>query len=116
MATVIPILKSRDLAATAGFYGSLGFIEQRRFEDYLIMDHPKGFEIHFFLDPDHVAPLNTAGCYIRYATEDGVRSLHASWSSAQPDAVGPLAATDYGLLEFALLDDDVNQIRVGGVV
>jgi catechol 2,3-dioxygenase-like lactoylglutathione lyase family enzyme len=115
----VPILPSRDLRETLGFYERLGF-ENRGAPpeawDYLIVGRG-GAELHFYAAPD-VDPLTTAAsCYV--FTSDA-QALHDEW-----DAVGVpydratgsrLVApvdTDYGLREFALVDPSGNLVRVG---
>jgi catechol 2,3-dioxygenase-like lactoylglutathione lyase family enzyme len=114
----VPILPSRDLHATLAFYERLGFvsvgapIETYR---YLIVERG-GLELHFWESRD-VDPLTTDfSCYLH--VEDA-RALHEAWSSSvDPDAatgsrVVPPTETDYGLLEFAVIDPDGNLLRVG---
>ncbi len=112
--TTIPILPSNDLDDTAEFYASIGFEERARWAgDYLILFHPIGIEIHFWLSAEPIAPSEAAGCYVRFAGPDQVRELYEPWSHKQLD-LHPLVETDYGLLEFALRDPHNNQIRFGG--
>jgi len=118
-AKTIPTLPSRDFDRTAAFYARLGFAETARFPaEYLIVQRVDGIELHFWpsptLDPAH----NDAGCYVRYASAEEAAAIHAEWSAASIDAhhLRPLGMTDYGLVEFALLDPDRNLVRVGGVV
>ena len=115
--TAIPILPSNDFDTTVDFYGRLGF-EQRALwpGDYLILAHPLGVELHFWLSSDSVEPRHAAGCYVRFTTAGEAQSLHDQWADRNlgEGRMTAFAATDYGLLEFALHDPDNNQIRFGG--
>ncbi len=113
----IPQLPSSDYDETAAFYGRLGFTERARWPDeYLILlRETDDIELHFW--SGRVDPLkNDSSCYVRFDTAEEARSLHAEWARANlpPDGLRELVETDYGLLEFALVDPDGNLIRVGG--
>lgn len=113
------ILPSRNLDETFEFYSRLGFelrgapIEKYR---YLIIGRGS-IELHFWDAPD-VDPLTTdASCYIRVEDAD---ALHREWKGVgiQSDpATGsrlmPPVNTDYGIREFALVDQSGNLLRVG---
>jgi catechol 2,3-dioxygenase-like lactoylglutathione lyase family enzyme len=117
-ASTIPILPSSDLDATAEFYGILGFDETGRWPGYLILEHRASVELHFFHQPGLVAATNDHGCYVRFSSDLEAESVYNQWLAAGLPA-GHLhapEATDYGLLEFALLDLDRNLVRVGGVI
>lgn len=105
-APAIPIMVSSDIARTAGYYAALGFAEQARWDEYLIMKRQDA-ELHFFLDH---RTHDASGCYLRISDAPG---LHAEWASVAGAKVFPLEATDYGLVEFAIHDPDGNQIRIG---
>jgi catechol 2,3-dioxygenase-like lactoylglutathione lyase family enzyme len=80
-ATVAPILPSRDLDATAAFYGRLGFEVAGRYPppgDYLIL-RGHGLELHFFAFPEHEPARSYAGAYVRLPEVDG---LHACFAEA----------------------------------
>ena len=116
-AKTIPQLPSADFDETAAFYRRLGFQEGRRWPgEYLILLRDQDdLELHFW--SGRVDPLeNYASCYVRFDKADEARSLHAEWATADlpPDALRDLVETDYGLLEFALIDPDANLIRIGG--
>jgi len=117
-ATPIPVLPSTDLDATAEFYGRLGFDETGRWPEYLILEHRASVELHFFAQPELVAETNDHGCYIRFSSDLEAESVYNQWLAAGVPS-GHLHApetTDYGLLEFAVLDPDRNAVRVGGVI
>ncbi|GAA2977190.1 catechol 2,3-dioxygenase-like lactoylglutathione lyase family enzyme [Microbacterium terrae] len=119
--TAVPILPSRDLAETLAFYEALGF-ENRgappEVWDYLIIGRGDAM-LHFFSHAD-VDPLSTAAqCYL-YVSD--APALHAEWSAVvQPDPptgsrITDVAATDYGMHEFAVVDRSGNLVRVGSMV
>jgi hypothetical protein len=115
----VPILPSRDLRETLGFYERLGFANRGAPPeewDYLIIGRG-GVELHFYAAPD-VDPLTTsASCY---AFVDDAQALHDEWHAVgvPRDAatgsrlVAPMD-TDYGLREFAVVDPSGNLVRVG---
>jgi hypothetical protein len=117
-AVTIPILPSPDFDTTSSYYAALGFRECGRWGDYLILDRDDQIELHFWLSGD-VDPLtNDVACYIRFDTAAEAQALYDEWSRVQL-AGGRLnspKATDYGLLEFALIDAHGNLVRVGGTL
>src|SRR5918995_1296825 len=112
----VPILPSRDLAETLGFYEALGF-ENRgappEVWDYLIIGRGEA-ELHFIHEPG-VDPLRTAAsCYLYV---DDAQALFEEWSAAVVDdaatgsrVVSPID-TDYGMREFAVVDRSGNLLR-----
>ena len=118
-ATTIPVLPSRSFDDTAAFYARLGFAEQARYPgEYLILSHRLGIELHFWSKPGLAPAATDTGCYVRFATAAEARELHDEWAAVGLDAhhLLPPEETDYGLLEFAVLDTDRNLVRVGGVL
>lgn len=119
--TGIPILPSRDLSATVEAYAPLGFAEAGLWPGHLILVHPSGVEVHFWHHPDEDPPANVSSCYFRFDSAAEVEALHAQWAATGLPAqgmprLGPLAATDYGLLETHMVDADGNLVRLGGVI
>jgi catechol 2,3-dioxygenase-like lactoylglutathione lyase family enzyme len=116
MPSVAPILPSRDLRATSAFYGRLGYEEQGLWpEEYLIVRRGE-IGLHFFHCPE-VDPWSTiAGCYLYV---DDADALHAEYSALGlpgegiPRLHGPPEDADYGLREFAVVDEDGNLLRIG---
>ena len=105
--TVIPILPSRDFDATAAFYLRLDFAEQGRWPgEYLILHNPVGIELHFWLKARLDPADNDAGCYVRFAKSVDAQALYDAWSATglDTDRLRAPVETEYGLLEFALLD------------
>ena len=115
-ATVAPILPSRDLDATATFYGQLGFEVAGRYPlpGYLIV-RGHGVELHFFGFPGHDPTRCYAGAYIRLADVDGLHAEFAKAGLAQsgiPRLVPP-EDKPWGMRELALIDPDGSLIRAG---
>ncbi len=114
----VPILPSRDLAETLGFYERLGF-ENRgappEVYGYVIVGRG-GLELHFYADPE-VDPLTTAASC--YCFVDDARALHSEWADTvipDPPTGSRIVApedTDYGLCEFAVVDRSGNLLRIG---
>lgn len=116
---VIPILPTPDPDGTAEFFSHLGFVKVAQFpNEYQILEHPVGIEIHFFKSPDLSPADNDHGCYVRFASAAAAESLHGQWAEADlsPGDLHPPTETAYGLLEFALLDQFRNLLRVGGTI
>jgi catechol 2,3-dioxygenase-like lactoylglutathione lyase family enzyme len=114
----IPILPSSDFDATAGFYTRLGFEERGRWpQEYLLLARPGvPFELHFWFAGPFDPKKNDFSCYVRWDTAAEARALYDEWAAIELDD-GRLTepqATDYGLLEFALIDPHANLIRIGG--
>ena len=112
----IPILPGADLDRTAAFYAGLGLADQARYPEYLVVAGRPGIELHFWSNPGVDPATNDVACYIRFDTAADARALHDEWAAADLGGarlVAP-AETDYGLLEFALVDLDGNLLRIGG--
>lgn len=112
MVQSVPLLASRDLQATAAFYGRLGFTNKgaRPEEwDYLIVEYG-GSEFHF------VGPLlgerAPGACWV-YAED--VDRVYDEWTAGADGAARftPLAHTNFGMRAFTMFDPDGNEIRVG---
>jgi catechol 2,3-dioxygenase-like lactoylglutathione lyase family enzyme len=114
MPDVIPVLPATDIDRAAHFYGMLGFVEDTRTPDYLIVVHPLGVELHLHLEGRWgVGGSNHSGAaYIRFAAADDARGLHRAW--ARSTSISELHETHYGQLEFTLVDPFGNTITVGG--
>ena len=52
--TMAPAFFSTDLDRTSKFWSERGFIEARRYEGYMILEHPMGIVFNVGLDPDLV--------------------------------------------------------------
>jgi hypothetical protein len=116
--TMAPAFFSTDLDRTAKFWGALGFIETRRYEEhgYMILEHPMGIVIHFGLDPDLVPSKNMTNAYLRFTTADEAVALHDEWVGRLSDDgfIHAPGATFYGMIEWGMTDPDANALRVGG--
>lgn len=123
--TQIPILPSSGFDDTFAFYGHLEFTELARHgDDYLILQHASGMELHFY--QDNVKPrTNDHGAYVRFDSLEELDALYARWNgrcntpafARVAGKIGRLHApvdTDYGLREFALIDHHGNLNRFGG--
>ena len=117
--TAVPILPSRNLDETLAFYERLGF-ENRgappKEWNYLIIGRGGG-ELHFFQAPA-VDPLTTdAGCYIRVTDAEALFEEWQRIGVAEDPVTGsrliPPSDTDYGMREFAVVDQSGNLVRVG---
>jgi hypothetical protein len=75
-----------------------------------------GIELHFWSNPGVDRATNDVGCYIRFGTAAEAQSLHDHWAARLPPGgrLNPPEDTDYGLLEFALIDLHGNLLRIGG--
>ena len=116
-ATTIPIFPSADFDVTAQFYSALGFAERSLWPGkYLTLSGPHGIELHFWFNPKVARSTNEVACYVRFDTADEARALHTQWQPhvTAPARLDPPRSTDYGLLEFALIDPHGNLLRVGG--
>jgi catechol 2,3-dioxygenase-like lactoylglutathione lyase family enzyme len=112
MIRAVPLLASRDLEATATFYGRLGFTNKgapHEEWDYLIIEFG-GSEFHF-LGP--LVDQRTPGSCWVYA--DDVERVYEQWRSGADDTarVTPLTFTNFGMRAFTMFDPDGNEIRVG---
>ena len=117
----VPVLPSRDLEETLGFWGRLGFAsvgEPPETYGYCILQRGDLW-LHFYSDPD-VDPLTTAsGCY---AYVEDAQALHDEWvemvvaDPASGSRVTEPRDTDYGIREFAVVDRSGNLVRVGSTI
>jgi catechol 2,3-dioxygenase-like lactoylglutathione lyase family enzyme len=114
----IPVLPAKDFDETAEFYGRLGFTEHSRYPDYLILTRSEDLELHFWLNRSVDPYVNDVSCYVRWDTAAEARALHDEWATADigADSLRAPVETDYGLLEFAMIDLNGNLLKVGGVV
>jgi len=118
--SVSPSFPSTDLDRTVAFWGRLGFVETSRDDefDYLIVEHPMGLRLHFGLDKELVPSENKANAYVRFTTSDEAVALYEDWVLRMPEG-GTIQApvtTSYGMIEWPLLDEDSNLLRIGGPV
>lgn len=117
--TAVPILLSRDLRRTLAFYEALGFESRGSATPeewhYLILGRG-GIALHFSEDLDLDPLTSSSMCYLYV---DDAAALYEEWRRhVVPDRttghrILPPAVTEYGLVEFALIDPDGNLLRVG---
>ena len=119
----IPILPSPDFDVSSAFYETLGFVEGARWpQEYLVLGHPDGLELHFWFHADLDPSTNDAGCFVRFDTVEACRGLHDTWAAAArlppaesraiPRLHAPGERSD-GSIEWALIDPHGNLIRLG---
>lgn len=115
----IPILPSRSLPSTLGFYRRLGFEGEILGEgdSYAILTRGD-LEVHFFLHAELVPAESWAGCYLRVAD---VEPLYESFLAAALPKRGiprmdAIENKPWGMREFAIVDEDGNLLRVGQVL
>jgi catechol 2,3-dioxygenase-like lactoylglutathione lyase family enzyme len=112
-----PILPSRDLAETRGFYEKLGFAAWwggRGPWDYEIVSRGN-LVVHFFTDSSLVPGESDSSCYWRVEDADALhRELAAVGlpGAGIPRLTAP-ADQPWGMREFALVDPSGNLIRIG---
>lgn len=117
--SAVPILLGRDLRRTLRFYEALGFEDHsaRPPEEWHYLILARGdITLHFSEDSD-LDPLTTSSmCYLYVADAE---AFYDEWHPhVVPDPttghrITPPTRTDYGLVEFALVDHDGNLLRVG---
>ncbi len=121
----IPIFPSSGFDGTIAFYSHFGFAETARHGDeYLIVEHPSGIELHFYGGGTVKPRTNDHAAYVRFQSVETLDQLYARWNglgntpafSRVAGKIGRLHApvdTDYGLREFAVIDHDGNLLRLG---
>ena len=114
----IPILPSSDFDTTAAFYERLGFEERGHWpNEYLILRRAGDeIELHFWFAGSFDPKTNDFSCYVRGDTAAEAQALHDEWAANEfhDGELRTPIETDYGLLEFALIDPHANLIRIGG--
>lgn len=115
----IPILPSRSIVETAGFYKRLGFEGGPHESNNAYGILCRGdVELHFFTHKELVPERSSAGCYIRVLD---VEKIYQEFSSAQLPRHGLprmdlLENKPWGLREFAVVDPDGNLLRIGQII
>jgi catechol 2,3-dioxygenase-like lactoylglutathione lyase family enzyme len=113
---VAPIMPSRDLRATSVFYERLGYEEVGHWpEEYLIVSRG-AIGLHFFHCPQLDPRSSIAGCYLYVEDADALYSEYSSVglpAGGVPRLHGPPKDAEYGLREFAVVDEDGNLLRIG---
>ena len=63
----IPILPTPNQDELVAFYEQLGFTQRGRWPDeYLILEHPNGIELHFWFHAQANPLTNDVACFIRF--------------------------------------------------
>lgn len=112
----IPTLPSRSIPATVAFYERLGFDADLPSGGGAYAVLTRGpVELHFFGHAGLVPAESSAGCYIRVQDVD---ELYGAFAPAQLPAAGmprmdPVGNRPWGMREFAVVDPDGNQLRIG---
>ena len=112
----IPTLPSRSLSDTLAFFGRLGFDGEilGDGDSYAILQRGT-VELHFFLHRELPPAESSAGCYIRILD---VERIHRAFALAQlpPSGIPRMDALEvkpWRMREFAIIDADGNQLRIG---
>jgi catechol 2,3-dioxygenase-like lactoylglutathione lyase family enzyme len=105
-----PTLPSTDLDRTRDFYEQkLGFQTTSRYPDYLIIARD-GVYLHFWKCDDRQIP-QSAGCYLYVDNAEALFAEYQAQGVIHPN--GAIRDTDYGVREFAVLDDSGCLLRIG---
>ena len=97
----VPVLPSRDLARSEGFYRRLGYRSVHKWPDYLILACGDA-ELHLAIT-DIEPTANPAGLYFRVKNIDELARAFGKIPEVRP----------WGRREFAVSDPDENLIRLG---
>lgn len=109
MTRAVPVLPSMDIKATTKFYvETLGFHVTGDYDDYVLLQRDY-VEVHLW----HGAARNiceNSGCYLRVANVD---ELYKEFSEKGVKMRHPLELKEWGMREFAVIDNDGNLLRFG---
>ena len=109
----IPILASRDIEETIGFYERLGFGVVARYEEFgptYLLIRRDDVELHFVHSPDTDPAESHGGCYLRL---DDAQAVYEEWESLDASEIRPPRDTPWGMREFFLVDPSGNLLRIG---
>ena len=111
----VPNLPSRDLAATATFYGGIGFVQIHRDEGWLVLRRGE-LQLEFFPKDDLEPRDHDFGCCLRVADlqslYDAVRDAGVPEIRYGLPSVRPIATQPWGQQMSTLLDPDGNLLRM----
>lgn len=111
----VPNLPSRDLVSTARFYGSFGFRELHRDDNWLVIRRGD-LQIEFFRKDDLDPRGHDFGCCLRVADlpslHDAVRAAGVPQKRYGLPSVRPIATQPWGQQMSTLLDPDGNLVRM----
>lgn len=114
----VPLLRVDDGDGSAGFYPLLGFeiAERRDEDDRLVWARlvSGAAELMLVEQPGDVR-TNPGEAAVLYLYPPDVAGLHAALLE-QGVTVGPLRETEYGMLEFELVDPDGHELWFGAAV
>jgi catechol 2,3-dioxygenase-like lactoylglutathione lyase family enzyme len=109
----IPILASRDIEETIGFYERLGFGVVARYEEFgptYLLIRRDDVELHFVHSPDTDPAESHGGCYLRL---DDAQAVYEEWEPLGASEIRPPRDTPWGMREFFLVDPSGNLLRIG---
>lgn len=111
----VPNLPSRDLTATAAFYGGFGFRQLHRDDDWLVLRRGD-LQIEFFRKDDLSPREHDFGCCLRVADlqslYDAVRAAGIPEKRYGLPSVRPIETQPWGQQMSTLLDPDGNLLRM----
>ena len=111
--TIAPILPSLNLEETKAFYREkLGFEIVAEFDGYLLTSRDE-IGLHFWICDDRKI-CESSGCYFYVEEIEAIYAELEAQNVIHPN--GTLRRTDYGMLEFAVLDCHGNLLRIGEVL
>lgn len=108
-AALVPILPSSDLERSVAYYQYLGFDVLERAADYARLQW-RSAELHLYPHPEIDPTANSAGCYLRVADPDALRT---TWADDGVDCLDMPVKPHYGTTVFAVIDPDGNTLRIG---
>ncbi|MDQ4070240.1 MAG: VOC family protein [Actinomycetota bacterium] len=109
----IPILASRDITETAGFYRRLGFDVVGLYEEFgpaYLLVRRDDVELHFVHSPEVDPAESHGGCYLRLAD---AQAVYDEWAPLDLPEIHAPRDTPWGMREFFLVDPSGNLVRIG---
>ena len=111
----VPNLPSRDLVASAAFYGGLGFRELHRDDNWLVLRRGD-LQIEFFRKDDHDPVGHDFACCLRVADlaelYEAVRAAGVPEKRYGLPSVRPIKTQPWGQRMSTVLDLDGNLLRM----
>jgi catechol 2,3-dioxygenase-like lactoylglutathione lyase family enzyme len=115
----IPTLPSRSIPETLAFYSRLGFVgDAHAFDPNYAILRRGTVELHFFKHDGLEPAKSSAGCYMRVTDAE---EIFLAFAQSNLPKVGiprmdRLEDKPWGLREFAVIDLDGNQLRIGQLI
>lgn len=107
----IPVLASLNIKKSVQFYKEkLGFTRVSYLDDHYAVIARDNFVVHFWKCNNKIHPENTS-CYVDVKDIDILYEELKSQHVIHPN--GKLENKEYGMREFAILDNDGNLIKFG---